>query len=824
MPLPIPNLDDTQFQTMVTGALTAIPRYAPEWTDYNLHDPGMTFIDLLAWLAEMQQYYLSRVPTGNYLRFLDLLGVRPAEITPAATNIAFTTTFNPASTPNPLTIPQGAKLSSGTVVFETQEPLTIVPAALQKVFTVSSAGTRDNSEANKTAGITYMAFGDNAENGSALYLGFTSPTGAAQPFAKNAQITLTMFLSEDYPVARGSHGNETATIVPSARILWEYYGAGDTWKALSLAAVLEPLLAPLPSDCSGFCDDFQIGILNSIQQWPLFAFLPLDAQKYLTTAIQGAQSACALRALATDPELLALSGDETVMLSRGGRFSFTAPDDMKSSKQFPNQDAYFWIRARVAAQGYELPPRVNQILPYRFVDQNKNINIVNTVTAIQTDTRSEVNVFSGANASQSFPAATLLTQQGDVELQIQKSPGVWQQFQLQKHVDASGAITYTVTGQIPPQGAENIRLIACPAGSQPGRFIGKGNGLPNQQFPIVAAGVVPSSLMLQTSAAPTDTNPIWQDWIWVDNFNAAGPGDYQFIYDAVNGVVRFGDGVNGATPPRSNGPNNVRWIQLRLTQGSKGNVSGINSSVPPFSLPQSLTWNNVGPAIGGADAETLAAAELRARRDLNTPYRLVTEGDYEYVTLHTPGLRVARAHAIPLYDPSDPSNRENTVTVVVVPYSTAPQPTPSEGFLQTVCRHLDMHRLVTTKIKVIAPQYIRITVQATVALQAGARVATVQQAAIAALQRFLNPLRDGASGEGWPFGRAVYVSEIYQVLDDVAGLSCVQALSIAASGAGAAVAANGDVRIPPESLVVSGNHAITVSPGGGVCPPKGGVK
>ena len=61
MPLPIPNLDDTQFQTMAADALTAIPRYAPEWTDYNLHDPGITFIDLFAWLAEMQQYYLNRI-------------------------------------------------------------------------------------------------------------------------------------------------------------------------------------------------------------------------------------------------------------------------------------------------------------------------------------------------------------------------------------------------------------------------------------------------------------------------------------------------------------------------------------------------------------------------------------------------------------------------------------------------------------------------------------------------------------------------------------------------------------------------------------------
>jgi hypothetical protein len=822
MPLPIPNLDDTQFQEMVDGALAAIPRYAPEWTDYNPHDPGITFIELFAWLAEMQQYYLNRIRSDNYLRFLNLLGVRPADIKPAVVDIAFS--FQDPTKAAPLTILQGAKLSNGTVVFETTEPLTMVSAALQKAFTVSSAGTRDNSDANQTAGISYMAFGDTAETGSALYLGFSSLTGATQPFTAGDQIGLTIFLSEDYPIPRGSHGTEPVVIVPSARILWEYYSTDTTnqWKPLNLTAALEPLLASLPSDCSGLCNGLQTGILNGIQQWPLFASLPLAAQTYITTEIQGAQSACDLRALASDPKLLGLTRDETVMLSVSGRFFFTAPGDMLKATLIPaNQDPCFWIRARVAAQGYELPPRVNQIL-------------LNTVAAVQTDTRSEVIVFSSdGSKSQSFPVVTFLPQQGDVEVQVQQSPGVWQTWQPQ--ANATNNLTYTFAdgtltfgngtqGQIPPQGTDNIRLIACPPGSQPGRFIGQGNGLPNQQFPI-PAGVVPSSMLLQTSPSPKASNPIWQDWAPVDNFDVAGPGDYQFVYDAVNGVVRFGDGLNGAMPPPpSPGAANVRWIRLQLTQGSKGNVSGVTSTPPPFTLPQNLTWTNVSPATGGADAETLAAAEVRARRDLKTPYRAVTASDYEYVSIHTPGLRVSRAHAIPPDDLSSTSSGQNTVSVVVVPYSALPQPVPSEGFLQTVCRHLAMHRLVTTNVKAIPPQYIAITVQATITLQPRARAATVQQAAIAELQRFLNALTGGVSGQGWPFGRQVYVSEVYQVLDGVAGVSCVQALYLSASAGAVVVPGSGDVSIPAESLVVSGNHVITVASGGGVCTPRGGLK
>jgi hypothetical protein len=133
-----------------------------------------------------------------------------------------------------------------------------------------------------------------------------------------------------------------------------------------------------------------------------------------------------------------------------------------------------------------------------------------------------------------------------------------------------------------------------------------------------------------------------------------------------------------------------------------------------------------------------------------------------------------------------------------------------------------MHRLVTTKVLAVAPQYVPVTVTATVSLQAGAQSTTVQQAALTALQQFLNPLTGGPDGQGWPFGRWVYISDIAQVLDGVAGVSCVQTLSLSASGSGVAVVTGGDISIPAESLVVSGNHSITVATTSGVCPSNGG--
>ena len=77
MALPEPILDDLRFQKdIVDEARRRIVRYCPEWTDYNLSDPGITLIELFAWMTEMITYRLNLVPDKNYIRFMDFLGIR----------------------------------------------------------------------------------------------------------------------------------------------------------------------------------------------------------------------------------------------------------------------------------------------------------------------------------------------------------------------------------------------------------------------------------------------------------------------------------------------------------------------------------------------------------------------------------------------------------------------------------------------------------------------------------------------------------------------------------------------------------------------------
>ncbi len=73
MPLVIPNLDDRTYSDLVEEGLGMIPRFAPDWTNHNASDPGLTLVELLAYFTELMMYRLNRVSRENRLRFLQLL-------------------------------------------------------------------------------------------------------------------------------------------------------------------------------------------------------------------------------------------------------------------------------------------------------------------------------------------------------------------------------------------------------------------------------------------------------------------------------------------------------------------------------------------------------------------------------------------------------------------------------------------------------------------------------------------------------------------------------------------------------------------------------
>src|SRR5215813_11164057 len=75
MPLTIPALDDRKYQDLLDEALARIPIHNPEWTNFNKSDPGITLIEVFAFLTENLLYRSNQIPDRNRKKFLSLLGV-----------------------------------------------------------------------------------------------------------------------------------------------------------------------------------------------------------------------------------------------------------------------------------------------------------------------------------------------------------------------------------------------------------------------------------------------------------------------------------------------------------------------------------------------------------------------------------------------------------------------------------------------------------------------------------------------------------------------------------------------------------------------------
>lgn len=75
MPLPVPSLDDRNFDQLAKEARSLIPKYFHAWTDNNPSDPGITLLELFAFLVEAAIYQIDRVPERSLEHFAALVGV-----------------------------------------------------------------------------------------------------------------------------------------------------------------------------------------------------------------------------------------------------------------------------------------------------------------------------------------------------------------------------------------------------------------------------------------------------------------------------------------------------------------------------------------------------------------------------------------------------------------------------------------------------------------------------------------------------------------------------------------------------------------------------
>lgn len=227
--LPEVRLDDRTFQDLVSEARTRIAHTCPEWTEHNVSDPGITLIELFAWMTEQTIYRLNRIPDKLHVALLELLGIRLDPPSAAAADLRFRLT-GPAQEPVPIPLGEtevGTPRTAGdeAIVFQTTEDFTIEPLRPAAYVLSRDAQVKNVAVADGVAkphGSEQLAFGSPPRPGDALHLGFDAPIGR-----------LLLSIDVEASQARGAGVDPTD---PPLR--WEVSAGDNEWHA---AEVLEDL-------------------------------------------------------------------------------------------------------------------------------------------------------------------------------------------------------------------------------------------------------------------------------------------------------------------------------------------------------------------------------------------------------------------------------------------------------------------------------------------------------------------------------------------------------------------------------------------------------
>ncbi len=711
MPIPLPDLDDRRWSDLVDQGRALIPLHAPEWTDHNASDPGITLMEMFASVAEMDIYRLNRLTRAQRLRMLALLDARPAPPRPAVWAAALTDLAAPGTPP--ATLPAGSEFSGTlldgrTVLLAGQGAIDIAAAGLHAVMRDDGGVYRDLSAAwQRGEGIAL--FGDAPMPGTACCLGFD----AALPAGRWTQLYIAVEGGQAAP-------GELARV--RARD-----GAGEPLRHHGVRLAWEML------DETGWS--------------------PLEA------------------------------ADGTRAFSLAGCVRLRPARPTRAVALGRSAQPRHWIRCRLAGGSFDAPPRVTAVL----------VNGIELVQAVPATT--------------SWPIARGTVAAG--------TPVPGQAAALHMTVREGTITALSVDSSAGPAGIPGVTVLAYTAASATaagslaieGILAGIGNAEPCQRFTLDGRPVVEAGVRL----LGVDASGL-REWVRVDDFTASTRKDAHFQLDATAATVQFGDGERGRVLPA--GCALFAMHATFDTAPALARLDGLADTPRNRARMPAPTIGRIaaGPPVAveaAAEAETMDHAIGRAVAAREAPLRAVTLADHEAIARATPGVRVARAIALPNLHPQlECVAAPGLVTVIVLPWLPRARPQPEPGFITRVAAWLDERRTIGTRIVVTGPRYLRVAVHARLKACPGADRLRVAALAAQAIDAFLDPLTGGPDGTGWPPGRAVYRAEIMQVIDDAAGVDHVLALDLSAEGCAPTC---GNLCLRPTWLVACGQHHIEVT-------------
>jgi hypothetical protein len=184
VPLPSPILDDRSYRQLRDELVRRIPAYTPEWTDHNESDPGITLLELFAFLGENLLFRFNQIPETTKLAYLKLLRIPMRPAVPARSLVAFERSDVPVNPADPeVAIDIGSEVRAGNVPFETTTEVVAQPLSIVAVARIAAV-TPTTPEAIDFANASIDALQNVGDNREPVY--YTTERVPSDPAAPDA--------------------------------------------------------------------------------------------------------------------------------------------------------------------------------------------------------------------------------------------------------------------------------------------------------------------------------------------------------------------------------------------------------------------------------------------------------------------------------------------------------------------------------------------------------------------------------------------------------------------------------------------------------------
>ncbi len=760
MSISLLNLDDRRWSDLVEEGLALIPFYSPDWTDHNIHDPGVTFVELFAWLAEMDIYQVDRIPESHLRKFLALVGGAPEPPRPSQTVLSLATNDDdPVLLPATLEF-EGEDSFGRTTRFRILSDLAVVRAELQAIQRRDRRGFHDLTDRWRRGEFVEI-FGDDPGIGDELYLGFDRPL--------SLDVAISLFFTVSDPLESAES---------RARLLNEMKARAETCRSPHTPPACEAMGSQDGNEKTAGRTPLQLAHHSVRLVWEFLA----DGNSWEPLRTERGEV-----------------DDEARALTLNGRVLIKPSSPMAQGRIGEASQSLYYLRARIAAGGYDAPPVLRRL--------DVNASLAEQATPDSTNALSWIIAAAATvegrapNAGQNARFKFRLNDKGEIDrLAFVEAPEAPELRALEFVANTAGA-------------PGRFSVEATP--------LGRGDGRPNQRLRLPEKPALRTGFQLFTieegqwrdweqrsdfdASRGGDAHFLLDPTEGLITFGDGARGrvapDGALIiarYDATR--AEAGNLLANQITRLADTPHNRAILRLPLGAPGASRFEAFKKRLAGIVNPS--------PAKGGAAAETLAQAIGRAIESVEKTPRAVTLGDYEALALQTAGARLARAEARANLHPNFPClNAPGVITVIALPYLPLKRPTPSPGLLRLVNDYLARRRVIGARVMVVGPSYLELAVRAKVVARSGVNKAELRRRVADSLDRFFHPLIGGPAGKGWPFGRDVFRSEVLQVIDETEGVDHALSLELIA-GDGAPQC--GNVCLAPMELVAAGAHQIEV--------------